>query len=307
MEWKNAAMRTYRLYQVDAFTREKWTGDPAGVVPDARGLDDKDMLRIAREMNNSETAFVFPGEGTDYDVHVRFFTPTREVPLCGHATVAAHYVLAREKGMTGGRVYQKTGAGILPVDIQSREDDVRIVMTQGRIEYGDQIAEDHAETLLKALGLHTSDLVESRPLQIVSTGHSKVMVPIRSLDTLHALRPDNAALIALSEKISCNGYYVFTADWADSLFPVHGRMFAPAAGIPEDPVTGNANGPLGAYLVHHRLVEHDGQCFSFDAIQGESMLRPGVISVEVTIKDNEPALVKISGNAVIVFKTEISV
>ena len=300
-------MRTYRLYQVDAFTREKWTGNPAGVVPDARGLSERNMQLIARELNNSETAFVFPGDGADFDVHVRFFTPTREVPICGHATVAAHYVLAKEKGMRDGRVYQKTGAGILPVDILFEQDDLRIEMTQGKIEFGAFIAKDPAEALLKALGLKADDLIPSRPLQIVSTGHSKVMVPIRDIQTLHALRPDDAALTALSREISCNGYYVFTADWKDSLCPVHGRMFAPAAGIREDPVTGNANGPLGAYLVHHRLVRHDGRSFVFYAIQGEAMLRPGVIKVQVLIDDDDPTLVKISGNAVIVFKTEISV
>lgn len=300
-------MRTYRLYQVDAFTREKWTGNPAGVVPDARGLSERDMQLIARELNNSETAFVFPGEGADFDVHVRFFTPTREVPICGHATVAAHYVLAKEKGMRSGRILQKTGAGILPVDILPEEDDLRIEMTQGKIEFGPFIAKDQAADLLKALGIRCDDLVENMPLQIMSTGHSKVMVPIRENKTLHALRPDDAALTALSKEISCNGYYVFTADWTDSLWPVHGRMFAPAAGIREDPVTGNANGPLGAYLVHHRLVKNDGRSFVFNAKQGEAMLRPGVIKVHVLIDNDEPTLVKISGNAVIVFKTEISV
>lgn len=83
-------------------------------------------------------------------------------------------------------------------------------------------------------------------------------------------------------------------------------MFAPAIGINEDPVTGNANGPLGAYLVHYNLVKHNNKSFCFNAIQGEAINRSGIIHVEVNIKDNEPYEVKISGNAVIVFKSKMA-
>lgn len=300
-------MRTYRLFQVDAFTREKYAGNPAGVVLDAEGLSEEDMRRVARELNNSETAFVFPSRSPEYDVQVRFFTPTREVPICGHATVAAHYVLAKARGMAGGRVLQKTGAGILPVDILADGDDLRIVMTQGGIEFGGVIEGEERARLLAGLHLREDDLRAGYPVQIVSTGHSKVMVPIVSRSLLDALTPDSGALAALSRDIGCNGYYVFCSDWSGDPIPVHGRMFAPAAGIPEDPVTGNANGPLGAYLVRHHLVRHDGRVFSFNAVQGEAMGRPGIIRVEVDIRDDEPALVRISGNAVIVFETQITV
>ena len=220
-------MRTYRLFQVDAFTREKYAGNPAGVVLDAEGLGEEDMRRVARELNNSETAFVFPSRSPEYDVHVRFFTPTREVPICGHATVAAHYVLAKTRGMAGGRVLQKTGAGILPVDILADGDDLRIVMTQGGIEFGREILGEERARLLSALHLRESDLRAGYPVQIVSTGHSKVMVPINSRSLLDARSPDSAALAALSRDIGCNGYYVFTADWSGDPLPVHGRCLPP--------------------------------------------------------------------------------
>lgn len=165
-----------------------------------------------------------------YDVEVRFFTPTKEVPICGHATIAAHYARAVENSMETVRIYQKTGAGILPVDIIKEKDDYRIVMTQGKIEFGDTL---------------TGDIL------------------------------------------------------------VHGRMFAPAIGISEDPVTGNANGPLGAYLVHYKKVDCTSSRFFFRAMQGEAIHRPGVIDVQVDINNGEPDEVKISGNAVIVFQSEI--
>ena len=119
------------------------------------------------------------------------------------------------------------------------------------------------------------------------------------------MKPDYGALTRLSEAIACNGYYVFTPDAGNSGMLVKGRMFAPAIGISEDPVTGNANGPLGAYLVHHKLVKHNGKCFQFSARQGEAMGRAGTVGVEVRIEQDEPVEVKISGDAIVVFQTEL--
>lgn len=297
--------RKYNLYQIDSFTKEKFTGNPAGVITNADGLTDIEMQKIARELNNSETAFVFSSNNSEYDVHVRFFTPTREVPICGHATVAAHYARAIENNLGSTRIVHKTGAGILPVDIVKENDDYKIVMTQGKIEFGPYIDDENKKALLNALKIGEYDLIENFPIQIVSTGHSKVMVGIKSNDLLHQLKPNYDALSKLSEIIKCNGYYIFTINTEDPEILVHGRMFAPAIGINEDPVTGNANGPLGAYLIHHKLVNHDISLFTFKAKQGEAIGRTGIIGVEVSITNGEPAEVKISGNAVIAFQSEL--
>ncbi|MDN3956327.1 PhzF family isomerase [Sporolactobacillus laevolacticus] len=299
-------VRKLRLYQIDAFTKEKFTGNPAGVVTNADGLTSVEMQKIARELNNSETAFIFSSDHNNYDVHVRFFTPTNEVPICGHATIAAHFARAIENSLDSCRVYQKTGAGILPVDLIKEHDDYRMIMTQGKIEFGDIIDGEHKAHLLSSLNLSKNDLLENYPIQIVSTGHSKVMIRIKSNDHLNKLQPNDADLANLSKMIGCNGYYVFTIDDSpNSDILVHGRMFAPAIGITEDPVTGNANGPLGAYLVHHQLVHHNHSLFKFKAKQGEAIKRPGTMDVEVKIKNNEPEEVKISGQAVIAFKSEL--
>ena len=298
--------RRYNLYQIDSFTKEKLTGNPAGVITNADGLTEDEMQKIARELNNSETAFIFSSNSNEYDVHVRFFTPTDEVPICGHATIAAHYARAVENGLDTSRVYHKTGAGILPVDIVKENEGYKIVMTQGEIEFGNTIDGGNKKELLSALNIKDSDLLERYEIQIVSTGHSKVMVGIKSIETLNTLQPNYNALSELSKVIKCNGYYVFTIDSQDKDILIHGRMFAPAIGINEDPVTGNANGPLGAYLVHHNHVKHNNSLFTFKAKQGEAIKRPGIIEVEVKIEDKEPVEVKVSGNAVIVFKSELS-
>lgn len=298
-------MRQYTLYQIDSFTKEKFTGNPAGVVSNADGLSEDEMQKIARELNNSETAFILSPESDEYDVHVRFFTPLSEVPICGHATIAAHYARAIEKGMNTSRVYHKTGAGILPVDILKENNDYKITMTQGKIEFGNIIEGENKKNLTKALKIDESELLENYPIQIVSTGHSKVMIGIKNIEMLNELRPNFDALCKLSNIIKCNGYYVFTMDSENDNILVNGRMFAPAIGINEDPVTGNANGPLGAYLVHHNFVNHNNSLFKFKAKQGEAIKRAGIIDVQVAIENKEPVEVKISGNAVIVFKSEI--
>lgn len=299
--------KKYRCYQIDSFTKEKFSGNPAGVITNADGLTAKDMQKIARELNNSETAFIFSSSDKEaYDVEVRFFTPSKEVPICGHATIAAHYARAIENNLESGRVYQKTGAGILPVDIVKQENDYRIVMTQGEIEFGSILEGANLGQLVSALNICNEDLLENYPVQIVSTGHSKVMVGIKSRALLNKLQPNHDQLTKISSKINCNGYFVFSIEENTGIL-AHGRMFAPAIGIQEDPVTGNANGPLGAYLVHYNKVNCVGSPFTFQAMQGEAIHRQGIIDVQVNIKNGEPEEVQISGNAVIVFETELSI
>lgn len=297
----------YHLYQIDSFTKEKFTGNPAGVITNADGLTENEMQKIARELNNSETAFIFSPSSKDYDVHLRFFTPTKEVPICGHATIAAHYARAIENELRTSRIYHKTGAGILPVDIIQEDNDYSITMTQGKIQFEYYIEGENKRILLSALGITEKDLQENCPIQIVSTGHSKVMIGIKSASTLNSLKPNYDMLSKLSEAIKCNGYYVFTFDSEEDGILIKGRMFAPAVGINEDPVTGNANGPLGAYLVHHKVIRHNGSSFRFSAKQGEAIGRTGVIDVEVAIENDEPVEVKISGKAVILFQAELTV
>ncbi|MBO4456656.1 MAG: PhzF family isomerase [Butyrivibrio sp.] len=300
-------MKKYRIYQVDSFTRNCFHGNPAGVVPEADGLSDEQMQRIARELNNSETAFIFKSDSPDYDVEVRFFTPTTEVPICGHATVAAHYVYALENSFDSRRVVQKTKAGILPVDIIKKDDDYSIIMTQGTPDVSADLGADVRRRIADALGISNDDVCKEYPVAISSTGHSKVMVPIYSNELLHDLKPDLQKLSDISADIGCNGYYVFTLNPGEDVL-VHGRMFAPAIGIAEDPVTGNANGPLGAYLAHYNILQDPKEDhFDFNIMQGEAIKRDGTMHVHVEKESGKPVLVQITGDAVVAFSAEISV
>jgi PhzF family phenazine biosynthesis protein len=130
------------------------------------------------------------------------------------------------------------------------------------------------------------------------------MIGIRDIGLLHSLRPDMTELVRLSDTIGCNGYYVFTLHPGETPL-VHGRMFAPAIGIIEDPVTGNANGPLGAYLVRFGLARAENDLFTFEAVQGETIGRPGRMQISVRVAGGKPKEVQIAGDAVIAYSTTL--
>ena len=295
------------IYQVDSFTKELYKGNPAGVVIDANGLNENQMLLVARELNNSETAFLFAPDDNSCDGIIRYFTPKIEVPTCGHATIAAMYVKAVEEKLSSKTLRYKTKIGVLPFEIIKIGSDYKAIMTQGKPKFEEPFDKKMKNRIVKALRLTINDLDEECPVQIVSTGHSKVMIGIKSRKTLNELSPNFFELAEISKKINCNGYFVFTFDSDTNDILTYGRMFAPISGINEDPVTGNANGPLGAYIVKHKLAPVNGNEFSFKGRQGEAINRLGEIEVKVKIENEQPVLVQIGGEAVIVFKTEIEI
>lgn len=288
-----------RLFHVDAFTRTPFRGNSAGVVLDADALSASQMQDMARELKHSETAFVMAPEGDDHDVRIRYFTPTTEVPICGHATIAAHYARAKSLGLGSTVLRQKTGAGIQTIGIETDGDDYRVSMEQGPLSFSEPLDAELRRRIAHGLGLAEHDLDAAKPVQIVSTGHSKVMVPLRAGVAIDDLAPNLSELAALSAVIGCNGFFPFLIRPGEAA--TDGRMFAPAIGISEDPVTGNANGPLGAYLVKHRLMAHDGKQLRFDGHQGRAMHRDGIVGVQVDIERGEPVKVTIKGDAVILF------
>jgi len=298
-------MKSYRVYQVDAFTRRRFEGNPAGVVANADGMTDSQMQAIARELNNSETAFILSPTAPGHDVWVRFFTPTTEVPSCGHATISAHFVRAMENDLPSCQVQQRIGIGVLPVDIAKDNRGYKIVMTQGAVKISPPVTDQDRNDILKAINVSGTDLENRCPIQVVSTGSSKVIIGVKNREILNSIIPDMNSLANISKTIGSSGYFVFTLDSEDKDILTHGRMFAPAMGIPEDPVTGNGNGPLGAFLVHHGLLKAPQGIVSFKGKQGEAMGRPGIVEVTVYVKDGKPSKVQVGGHATVTFKTEI--
>ncbi len=293
------------LYQIDSFTQKKFEGNPAGVVVNAEGLTETQMQAIAKELNNSETAFLFPS-GDDYDGAIRYFTPKNEVPTCGHATIAAMYARAIEEDLDDCTLRYKTMIGILPFAIKRQGKGFKITMTQGKYE-SRSISSANKKKILTAMSLDDKTLNADWPIEIASTGNPKVMVPLNDRQTLNQIQPDFDTLIKISREINCNGYFPFLLNTLERDHLIEGRMFAPAIGILEDPVTGNAHGPMGGYLIKNRIVTAKNDHLEFTGYQGEVMGRPGRMDVSVKIENNEPAIIQISGEAVTVFRTEITI
>ncbi|GHB69574.1 putative isomerase [Streptomyces viridiviolaceus] len=256
------------------FTNTPFTGNPAGVVLVADGLTNVRMLVIARELNNSETAFVLPADGTDHDVRVRFFTPTTEVRTCGHATVATHFARAVEYGLPSGRWCRRPAPDCCSACGSTATATECGGMHQGAAVFGPELDDPQADRLLRALGAAPRDLAGSSPVQIVSTGHAKVLVELRDHAAVDALRPDPAALTALSRGLATSGFFVFTRATGEEHLLTWSRMFAPAIGVFEDPATGNGRSPLGAYLLRHGIVPAPSGRPSFTRRQGPVLGRP---------------------------------
>ncbi len=295
--------RKIQVHQVDAFTRERFTGNPAGVVLNADGLTEAQMLAVARELNNADTAFILEADGTDHGLRARFFTPRTEAGFVGHATVAAHYVMSRRHGAATS-LRQKSKAGIVDIEIRGSGDDRSVAIRQKAPPVGRELNDRERLAVLDALALATDDLDPRCPLRIVGSSSTRLLVGVRGPEPLKHLKPDVNRLTTLSAQLGAAGYFVFSlTSGGDHL--TESRMFCPALGIVEDPVSGNAHGLLGAYLARHGVLTPENNRATFSGVQGHHMHRPGRVQVELDFKDGTVDGVWIIGQAVSIFETEI--
>jgi PhzF family phenazine biosynthesis protein len=280
-------------------------GNPAGVVVDAKDLSDGQMQAVAREMNLSETAFVLPPLRPEADIRLRWFTPTTEVPLCGHATIASFHSLA-EEGLMGmikkGTFHFKveTASGVLPVDVTKTESGVSSIMFGLKISPFERVNHSRAE-LVRLLNISQSEF--DKRMAILRNDY--LLVPVKRLHTLFAMKPNFLLMTNYLTQYKLRGMCVFTTETIERESVVHSRFFAPNCGINEDPVTGSAHGPLAIYLFESGLLNvQDGRC-TFQGEQGDSMGRRGRVIVELNVEDNKPVSVKIGGSAITMLEGEM--
>ena len=299
------AKRTVNVFQIDVFTTQMFAGNPAGVVLGAERLSEVEMQALARELNNSDSAFVLPPDGPDHDVKLRFFTPTREVGFVGHASVAAHVArLAAGQGKAG-KLRQKVRTGIYDVEVSGSAAAPRVSVAIPAPEFQPAIDADTRARLLDIFGIDTAALDPKCPVVVTKRTSTRLMIGLRSADLLASLQPNLEELKRMTPHVGADGYFLFVRD-ARGPGTTESRLFSPVLGIPEDPVSGNAHGMLGAYLVAHGLLPATGGRARFRGYQGRSMERPGEVDVEVEVQGNEPRRIHISGAARVVFTTEIA-
>ena len=224
---------------VNAFTTEANGGNPAGVVLNSPKLTDKQMSLVTKNLKVSETAFVFPGKLSDYKV--RFFSPTMEVDLCGHATIATFFYMAQEGKIVDNKnkiLTQETKAGILPISIEFNGQGVveRVMMKQA----SPQIKDIHLDILSisRALNVKIEDINQDLPQQIVSTGLFTLPICIKSLQLLKNIKPDFEKVKNLCIDLGVGSIHCFTFETIEPKSVYHARNFGPIYGINEDPVTG---------------------------------------------------------------------
>ena len=298
--------RSLKFYQADVFTSEPFGGNPVAVFPDADGLSDDQLQQIAREMNLSETVFVFPPTDKAAVVRLRIFTPTQELPFAGHPVIGTFYLLAQLGlvPLTGSvtRLLYECNIGLFPVELRGTAKEIEhVVMSQPKPEFLDRVEdEEHFYKLALSLGLPKYAVAEAKsPIEVVSTGLPVLILPIRTLTAIRSIRPDPSAITDLCGRFGANGIMVFTTVTVEPDSTVHTRMFAPAIGILEDPATGSASGALGAYLVHHRIIDAKPTA-EIVSEQGYEMDRPSRILIQVDSSDGVIQTVKVGGECVTV-------
>jgi PhzF family phenazine biosynthesis protein len=274
------------------------------VVLNADALSEAQMLAIARELNNAETAFILAPDADDHTVRARFFTPRSEAGFVGHATIAAQYVLSRRHDAPRWQ-RQKSKAGIVDIEVRGSNEERRIAIRRSPPPIGRELNDRERLAVLDALALASESLDTRIPPRIVGAAGTRLLIGVRGPEPLKQLKPDLARLTTLSAQIGAGGYFVFTLVSNASDHLTEARMFCPALGIAEDPVSGNAHGLLGAYLAWLGLLARNGERARFSGVQGYSLHRPGRVEVELEFAGGELSGVWISGQAVSIFQTEI--
>src|SRR5277367_3997607 len=299
---RQAAETPLRIFQVDAFTPTRFAGNPATVVLDADGQSDTTLFEVAREFPHAEVAFTFAASAPDHDVRLRFFNARKEAPFVGHATVAAHAVLLALGRRSAGVSRQHSGTGIIEVTARVEQAEGG---SQTFVEFRQPVPELDSplpfKTTLRvaeALRLPATHLHEIMPARIARKGSTRLLVPIADPRHLDALAPNPDTLLSLGTELGTDGFFVFAVNRNAAELSTDSRMFCPALGIPEDPVSGNAHGMLAAYLWD--LGQFGKNSAAFIGRQGHQMKRPGQVYVRLELDQGTLVAAHIGGAAVIV-------
>jgi trans-2,3-dihydro-3-hydroxyanthranilate isomerase len=290
-------MRKLRYHIVDVFTDRPFGGNPLAVFTNGRGISAELMQSIAKELNLSESTFVLPPEDPENDYHVRIFTPSAELPMAGHPTVGTSFILAREHMIELGpdevTIKLEEGVGTIPVTLNFKDHVPDLIwMRQPLPSFGPRF--NDAGLIAEMLSLQPEAISTEWPLEVVSCGVPFLFVPLRNLEAIRAIRFRLDVWEKALVDSGVSGVFVFTNETEMEGSSVHSRMFAPALGVWEDPATGGASGPLGCYLVRHKVFG-ETQKAEFTSEQGVEMGRPSIIKIVIEQEAGEIRSVRVGG------------
>ncbi|MEO8289715.1 MAG: PhzF family phenazine biosynthesis protein [Gaiellaceae bacterium] len=278
-------MARFRYVLTDVFTDSPLEGNALAVFTDAREVPEEKLQPLARELNLSETVFVYPAEQGGH-ARIRIFTPTDEIPFAGHPVLGTAFVLATPLQLP--EIGLETGAGIIPV---------RLERDEGRVSFGWMSQPipmvrpyEAAADVLRAVGVESSEL----PVEVYDNGAKHVYVALPSREAVAALEPDMQALKRLPDLLGTSCFAGEGKQWKT-------RMFAPADGIAEDPATGSAAGPLACHLARHGRIGFGDE---IEISQGAEVQRPSTLYARVSGSPERIEQVEVGGSAVIVARGE---
>ena len=276
-------MASLRYVVADVFTDTALTGNQLAVFTDGRDVDDELMQKLAKEMNYSETVFVLPSENGGH-ARIRIFTPATELPFAGHPVLGSAYVLAGP--MQLGEIRLETGAGVVPITLEREGARITFGWMSQPIPKIEPF--DKADEVQELLGFRSQ-----LPVELYHQGPGFAYFALESKEALAALSPDFGALGRITDYgMSC--FAGSGTDWKT-------RMFAPKSGVPEDPATGSAAGPLAMHLARHGRIEFAQQ---IEISQGDEIGRPSKLYSRVTGTPDQVETIEVGGSAVIVARGE---
>lgn len=277
---------TFRYVIADVFTDTPLAGNQVAVFTDAREIPEESLQRLAREMNLSETVYVYPATVEDAHAKMRIFTPGVEVPFAGHPTLGTAFVLGQPLQL--GEIRLETGRGVVPVLLE--REGARIVF--GRMEQPIPTWAEFTDTpaLFAALGVAGSEL----PVEVYDNGLHHLFVTLGSREEVAALHPNLAALEELGEVLGINTIAGEGTQWKT-------RMFIPSGGVAEDPATGSAAGPLALHLARHGRIPFGEE---IEISQGAEIGRPSTLYARVDGSADAVERVEVGGCAVVVARGE---
>lgn len=293
---------------IDAFAETPFSGNPAGVVIPADGLEDVQCQMIAREVNASETVFIYHAGDPHARPRIRWFTPSVEVGFCGHATLAAAcawHETQRDAALRGGAVEFDSAAGVLrirPEPIPARPG--AFVWWLSMPDAGLRPDNTNPMKSCELLGLVMDDLEPASPF--MRTRDEDVIVLIKSWQKLNSLQPNFAELARWSAKHRVRGWCVATRDTLSPSIQCASRFFAPAAGINEDPVTGSVHGPLALLMVVSDLAPLVSGKAALTCIQGQPGGRTGIVRALIERRQQQYA-VQVGGTCHVTMRGEMNV
>jgi PhzF family phenazine biosynthesis protein len=288
-------MKTISVQILNAFADGDKGGNPAGVVLNADKLSDKNKLEIAKKVGLSETAFV--SESKKEEFKLDFFTPSKQIAHCGHATVATFSYLKK--------------IGALKTDSSSKEtiDGKRNIKLTGDFAFMEQLEPKYVDVshkeniILKSLGLKKTDLIQNAPIKLVNTGNSFILVPVKNTKILKNIIPDFDLISEISEEFDLIGYYVFSTKTEKDERDATSRMFGPRYGILEEAGTGMAAGPLACYLYDILKIRKK----SFHIQQGQYMKEPSPSLIVVDLLTENEKIKSLMAGGIGLLKTKLEI